>query len=226
MYAIRSYYAFPLFLLVVATIPAKPPNVAISTSYIVGLVLASNSEYSVRIGVIVKYRKEVIKEAETAYPRFFNERLNSTKSYVAILKPTPVIGPINGEINIAPIITAVEFIFNPTLATNMAKIRIHAFVPLNSTPLLIVITSYSIHYTKLYDRIQRFSECFLFVHSYFFLRWIWDNSTHRSLGQCSNYDRGLRGLYFNRYDYRFALRKIFNAKEQNSLLQKHHSHKA
>jgi hypothetical protein len=36
-------------------------------------------------------------------------------------KPMPMIGPIKGEINIAPIITAVEFIFNPSEATKMAK---------------------------------------------------------------------------------------------------------
>jgi hypothetical protein len=38
-------------------------------------------------------------------------------------------GPINGEMSIAPIITAVEFIFNPTEATKIANIKIHKLVP-------------------------------------------------------------------------------------------------
>ena len=40
--------------------------------------------------------------------------------------PKPKIGPINGDINMAPITTAVESAFNPIEATNTAKIKIHA----------------------------------------------------------------------------------------------------
>lgn len=49
---------------------------------------------------------------------------------MAIDIPIPKIGPINGEINMAPITTAVEFAFNPTDATNMEQIKIHAVAPL------------------------------------------------------------------------------------------------
>ncbi len=46
-----------------------------------------------------------------------------------------MIGPISGEMSMAPIITAVEFTFNPNEAMNMANIRIQRLAPLNSTPL-------------------------------------------------------------------------------------------
>ena len=50
---------------------------------------------------------------------------------MATLMPIPKIGDINGEINMAPMITAVEFTFNPMDAIKIAKIRIHRFGPLN-----------------------------------------------------------------------------------------------
>ena len=53
-------------------------------------------------------------------------------------KPMPIIGPINGDISIAPIITAVELTFNPREATKIAKIKIHKFVPLNTTPIIYI----------------------------------------------------------------------------------------
>ena len=46
-----------------------------------------------------------------------------------------MIGPIRGEMSMAPMMTAVEFTFRPSEAMKMAKIRIHKFAPLNSTPL-------------------------------------------------------------------------------------------
>ena len=41
-----------------------------------------------------------------------------------------MIGPIKGEINIAPIITAVEFTFKPNEAINMAQMSIQRLAPL------------------------------------------------------------------------------------------------
>ena len=38
--------------------------------------------------------------------------------------------PISGEISIAPMITAVEFMFRPMEAIRMARIRMHMLVPL------------------------------------------------------------------------------------------------
>ena len=52
-----------------------------------------------------------------------------------IIDQLGMIGPINGEISIAPIITAVELTFRPSEAIKMANIRIHKLAPLNSTPL-------------------------------------------------------------------------------------------
>jgi hypothetical protein len=45
-------------------------------------------------------------------------------------------GPISGDINIAPMMTAVEFTFSPIEAMKIAKMRIQRLVPLKSTFLL------------------------------------------------------------------------------------------
>ena len=52
-------------------------------------------------------------------------------SFIAIDKPTPKIGPIKGEINIAPITTGIELVFSPIEATKIEQIRIQAVAPLN-----------------------------------------------------------------------------------------------
>ncbi len=46
-----------------------------------------------------------------------------------------MMGPMSGEINMAPITTAVEFTFNPTDAMRIAQTRINMLVPRNTTPL-------------------------------------------------------------------------------------------
>ena len=56
--------------------------------------------------------------------------LRVSKSLIAIDKPKPKIGPIRGEISIAPITTGIELAFKPTDATNIEQIRIQAFGPL------------------------------------------------------------------------------------------------
>jgi len=45
-----------------------------------------------------------------------------------------MIGPIRGEMSIAPMMTAVELTFKPSDATKMAKMRIHKLVPLKTIP--------------------------------------------------------------------------------------------
>ena len=45
-----------------------------------------------------------------------------------------MMGPIRGEINIAPIITAAELVFNPNEAINIANTKIRIVEPLNYTP--------------------------------------------------------------------------------------------
>ena len=48
-----------------------------------------------------------------------------------------MIGPINGEMSIAPMMTAVEFTFSPAEAMTMENARIQTFGPRNQMPLLI-----------------------------------------------------------------------------------------
>jgi hypothetical protein len=47
-------------------------------------------------------------------------------------------GSINGEISMAPIITAVELTFSPIDAIKIAKIKTHKLVPRNLMPLSMV----------------------------------------------------------------------------------------
>ena len=49
--------------------------------------------------------------------------LSVSISLMAIDIPTPRMGPISGEISIAPITTAVEFALSPTEATKIEQIR-------------------------------------------------------------------------------------------------------
>ena len=53
------------------------------------------------------------------------------------LRPTPIIGPIKGDINIAPITTAVEFTLSPMEAMTILNIRIQSANPRNSTSFLM-----------------------------------------------------------------------------------------
>ena len=55
--------------------------------------------------------------------------VNKEKVDKAKAKPAPTIGIINGEISIAPIITAVEFTFKPTEAITIAQAKIHKLEP-------------------------------------------------------------------------------------------------
>ena len=48
--------------------------------------------------------------------------------------PMPMMGPIKGEINMAPMMTAVELTSSPSEAMKMAKINTQRFAPLKLTP--------------------------------------------------------------------------------------------
>ena len=52
-------------------------------------------------------------------------------------RPVPIIGPISGEISIAPMITAVEFTLRPTDAMMIENARIQALGPRNQMALLM-----------------------------------------------------------------------------------------
>ena len=55
--------------------------------------------------------------------------------------PSPSIGPIRGEINMAPITTGVELAFKPTDAINIEQTKIHAVVPRIEMSDLIELTT-------------------------------------------------------------------------------------
>ena len=112
---------------------------------------ASNSDCEPAIGARRKKIVAVVTLKAVVIRKLFKERFISSKSFKPTESPTPMIGPINGEINMAPMITTVEFTFKPSDAMKMAKIRIHRFAPLNSTPLRIestVASSLSLSFLK------------------------------------------------------------------------------
>ena len=69
-------------------------------------------------------KKEANKLNTIIVERFISDFFNVSMSFIAIDIPIPKMGPIKGEISMAPITTAVEFAFNPIEATNIAKIKI------------------------------------------------------------------------------------------------------
>ena len=73
-------------------------------------------------------------------PKLINDFLSVLISFKAKDIPIPKIGPISGEISIAPITTAVEFAFKPIEATKTAKIRIQAVAPLKGISVLMAFT--------------------------------------------------------------------------------------
>ena len=117
----------------------------------VGEVRASSSERASTNGVMRKKMVAVATLKAVVIKKLFSERFISSKSFRPTESPTPMIGPINGEISMAPIMTAVELTFNPREAMKMAKIRIHRLAPLNSTPFRMestVANSFSLSFLK------------------------------------------------------------------------------
>ena len=104
------------------------------------LIGASNSERASFKGDNKKYNVDVNTLNIVAISKLRKAFLISSKSLIPTPRPIPIIGPISGEINMAPIITAVEFVFNPKDAINVAKINTHKFVPRNTIPLRIAST--------------------------------------------------------------------------------------
>ena len=82
--------------------------------------------------------------------KFINDFFKVSKSFMAIDIPKPNIGPINGEINIDPITTGIELAFNPTEATKIEQINIHALGPLIEISFFIEINvaSLSVSFLK------------------------------------------------------------------------------
>ena len=104
------------------TIPATPPKNAIPISNEVGFVRDNISEVSSPNGDIKKYKKLAPRLTKVAIIKFRIEWRNMSLSCMPTESPKPRIGDISGEINIAPMITAVELVSNPIDANNAEQI--------------------------------------------------------------------------------------------------------
>ena len=89
----------------------------------------------------MKYAVAVIMDVQAMNPKLRSDFFSRSKSFIPSESPMPMIGPMSGEMSIAPMITAVEFTFSPREATSVAKIRIHRLVPRNITPRLMHSTT-------------------------------------------------------------------------------------
>ena len=105
----------------------------------VGDVRASNSDCPSATGLTRKKMVAVVTLNKVVIKKLFKDRFINSKSFNPTESPTPMIGPISGEMSMAPIITAVEFTFNPNEAMNMANIRIQRLAPLNSTQFIVLV---------------------------------------------------------------------------------------
>ncbi len=138
----------PLFVL--AIISAEPPKKAIKTSRMSGFTLPKSSEVSSLNGNNQKNKNAVNKLNTIMMAKFINDFFMVSISLTATERPTPKIGPINGEINMAPITTAVELAFKPMEATKMEQTNIQAVAPLKEMSFLIasIVSSLSVSSLK------------------------------------------------------------------------------
>ena len=61
--------------------------------------------------------------------RFFPDDLMSCISLMPRPRPTPKMGPMSGDMSMAPMITGMELTLRPTEAMMMAMAKIHALGP-------------------------------------------------------------------------------------------------
>ena len=140
--------AVDLLRTVAAITPAKPPKKAINISNTCGLVLLNNSAVSVLIGDTLKKINEANKLATTIIPKFLREVISALKSLEESAYPIPLIGPINGEISIAPMMTAVELLISPIEATMIEQIKIQILMALKEISFLISTMVFSLSTTS------------------------------------------------------------------------------
>src|SRR5574344_1394002 len=118
----------PFSFLHISNIPAQPPNRAISTSYMVGFVRARSSVGLLRLrGVMRKYMNDDRNAIVIMMRRLLTAVFRSFASLIPSESPIPKIGPISGEISMAPIMTGIELTLSPMDA------MIQAFGPLKYT---------------------------------------------------------------------------------------------
>ena len=96
----------------------------------VGLVRANSSEGLARLkGLSRKNKDEAMMLMTTITVKFFSESFKRRASSVPRPRPKPKMGPITGEINMAPMMTGMELTFKPNEAMMMAQTRIKTLVP-------------------------------------------------------------------------------------------------
>ena len=79
----------------------------------------------------------------TMTAKFFSEDLTRLLSSVPRPKPKPKIGPITGEINMAPMMTGMELTLRPTEAMMMAQAKMNTLVPLKEMFLRMLRLAFS-----------------------------------------------------------------------------------
>ena len=103
-----------------------------------GLVLASSSEGFLRFsGLRMKKRVDAAILITTITRKFSIESLTSRLSRMPRPNPKPSIGPMTGDMSIAPMMTGMELTFNPTDAMMIAQARMNTLCPLNAMFFLI-----------------------------------------------------------------------------------------
>lgn len=123
---------------------------------------ASSSHWASLNGLSRKYRNDTTRLINVAIKRFLIDFFNSGKSNVPKAKPAPKIGPINGEINMAPMITAVELTFSPTEAMTIAQANIQALAPLKEILLMTFYSTFSFSSSSL-CRSKKLNSLFMTV---------------------------------------------------------------
>ena len=120
---------FPLSLMLRATMPAAPPMKAMSTSKSVGEMRASSSDPASWKGETRKNRQAVRMLSRVATARWVKALRSRSRSLVPMASPMAMMGPMRGEMSMAPMMTAVEFTLSPREAMKVAKMRIQSDAP-------------------------------------------------------------------------------------------------
>ncbi len=110
----------------------------------VGLVRANSSEGLARLrGLSRKNSDEARMLMTTITVKFFMAFFTNSLSSVARPRPKPKMGPITGDINMAPMMTGMELTFRPTEAMMMAQARMNTLVPRKAIFLRMEVLAFS-----------------------------------------------------------------------------------